>query len=93
MALRQHKLILLRMSFSKKLQHVQRLVPTAEFSDQLERLDGLLVRAAADLVVGHGRFTQLAAALVSMPAALGGLGIESASEHAGCAGWTGHRER
>ena len=75
----QHKLIMLRMSFCRKLQHVQRLVPTSGHVDLLREYDECLVASVADLLVGRGPFTKLAATKVHLPAALGGLGIESAA--------------
>jgi hypothetical protein len=78
----QHKLIMLRMSFCRKLQHIQRLVPTSDHADLLGAYDACLVDAVEDLLVGRGRFTELAATKVHLPAALGGLGIESAAARA-----------
>ena len=79
---RQHKLILLRMSLCKKLQHIQRLVPTHDHLDILQRFDTLIMMAVEDLLLGKGTFTDLAATLTNMPAGLGGLGIESAEARA-----------
>ena len=78
----QHKLIMLRMSFCRKVQHIQRLVPTSQHEDLLRDYDGSLVAAVEDLMVGRGRFTELAATKVHLPAALGGLGVESATARA-----------
>jgi hypothetical protein len=78
----QHKLIMLRMSFCRKIQHVQRLVPTADHADILQDYDDHLVAAVEDLLVGRGRFTELAALKVHIPAALGGLGVESVKARA-----------
>ena len=46
----QHKLIMLRMSFCRKLQHVQRLVPTWDHADLLRAYDASLVAAVEDLL-------------------------------------------
>ena len=74
----QHKLIMLRMSFCRKIQHVQRLVQrlvhTADHADILWDYDDCLVAAVENLLVGRGRFMELAALKVHIPAALGGLG-------------------
>ena len=78
----QHKLIMLRMSFCRKLQHVQRLVPTSGHVDLLREYDECLVASVADLLVGRGPFTKPAATKVHLPAALGDLGIESAAARA-----------
>jgi hypothetical protein len=78
----QHKLIMLRMSSCRKLQHIQRLVHTADHLDLLHDYDSCLVAAVEDLLVGRGHFTELAASKVHIPAALGGLGVESAAARA-----------
>ena len=46
----QHKLIMLRMSFCRKLQHIQRLVPTSDHADLLGAYDECLVDAVDDLL-------------------------------------------
>ena len=61
------------MSFCRKIQHVQRLVSTADHADILRDYDDYLVAAVENLLVGRGRFTELAALKVHIPAALGGL--------------------
>ena len=82
---RQDRLIMLRQSLSKKLQHVQRLVPTHEHADILRAYDDQLQLAVQTLTFGKGAFTEHAADLVSLPASLGGLGIESAVQRADAA--------
>mmetsp|Transcript_103480 Transcript_103480/g.297301 ORF Transcript_103480/g.297301 Transcript_103480/m.297301 type:complete len:254 (+) Transcript_103480:54-815(+) len=79
---KQHKLIMLRMSFCRKVMHIQRLVPTSEHADVLRDYDDCLVAAVEDLLVGRGRFTDLAKLKVHIPAALGGLGVDSAAARA-----------
>ena len=44
----QHKLIMLRMSFCRKVQHIQRLVPTSQHEDLLRDYDDSLVAAVED---------------------------------------------
>ena len=78
----QHKLIMLCMSFCRKIQHVQRLVHTADHADILRDYDDYLVAAVENLLVGRGRFTELATLEVHIPAALGGLGVESVAARA-----------
>ena len=73
---------MLRMCCCRKLQHLQRLVPTAGHADLLCGYDDSLVAVVEDLLVGRGCFTKLAATKVHIPTALGGLGIESAAAHA-----------
>ena len=79
---RQHKLILLRTSACKKLQHVQRLCPTFEHADILREYDRHLTAALKDLTLGRGAFTELAGQLAHLPAALGGIGVESVADRA-----------
>jgi hypothetical protein len=79
---KQHKLIMLRMSFCRKVMHIQRLVPTSAYADILRDYDDCLVAAVEDLLVGRGRFTDLAKLKVHIPAALGGLGVDSAAARA-----------
>ena len=79
---KQHKLIMLRMSFCRKVMHIQRLVPTSEHADVLRDYDDCLVAAVEDLLVGRGQFTDLAKLKVHIPAALGGLGVDSAAARA-----------
>ena len=82
MASKQHKLIMLRMSFCRKVMHIQRLVPTSAYADILRDYDDCLVAAVEDLLVGRGRFTDLAKLKVHIPAALGGLGVDSTAARA-----------
>ena len=79
---KQHRLIMLRMSFCRKVMHIQRLVPTSEHADILRDYDDCLVAAVEDLLVGRGRFTDLAKLKVHIPAALGGIGVDSAAARA-----------
>ena len=61
---------------------MQRLVHTADHADILQDYDDCLVAAVENLLVGRGRFTELAALKVHIPAALGGLGVESVAARA-----------
>ena len=79
---KQQRLIMLRMSFCRKVMHIQRLVPTSEHADILRDYDDCLVAAVEDLLVGRGRFTDLAKLKVHIPAALGGIGVDSAAARA-----------
>jgi hypothetical protein len=79
---RQHRLIMIRQSLCKKIQHIQRLVPTHPYVDVLERFDRGLLTTVSGLTHGRGEFTSLAVQLVSLPAALGGMGVDSAVRRA-----------
>ena len=79
---RQHRLIMIRQSLCKKIQHIQRLVPTHPYMDVLERFDRGLLTTVSGLTHGRGDFTSLAVQLVSLPAALGGMGVDSAVRRA-----------
>ena len=79
---KQHKLIMLRMSFCRKFMHIQRLVATSAYADILRDYDDCLVAAVEDLLVGRGRFTDLSRTKVHLPAALGGIGVDSAAARA-----------
>ena len=61
---------------------MQRLVHTADHADILQDYDDCLVAAVENLLVGRGRFTELAALKGHIPAALGGLGVESVAARA-----------
>ena len=78
----QHRLIMLRMSFCKRVQHIQRLVPTHDHLDLLRPYDELLTRAVSDLTLGKGTFHELAGQLLHLPAPLGGLGVDSVAARA-----------
>ena len=78
----QHRLIMLRMSFCKRVQHIQRLVPTYEHLHLLRPYDELLTRAVSDLTLGKGTFHELAGQLLHLPAPLGGLGVDSVAARA-----------
>ena len=68
----QHRLIMLRMSFCKRVQHIQRLVPTYDHLDLLRPYDELLTRAVSDLTLGKGTFHELAGQLyTSQPLSAG----------------------
>ena len=90
MTRRQDKLILLRMSACKKLQHVQRLCPTYEHMDLLQGYDHHVVEAVKDLTLGRGAFTSLATQLTHLPAPLGGIEVESTAERADATFFSSH---
>ena len=84
---RQHRLAMIQQSFARRLNHIQRLVPTntPELIDLLVRYDDALATAVSDLLQGRGTFTALARRLTFHPAGLGGLGVESAVARADAA--------
>jgi len=84
---RQHRLALVQQSFAKRLNHIQRLVPTnaPHLTGHLRQYDDRLAAAAADLVIDRGVFHEQARVLTFLPAGLGGLGIESSLARADAA--------
>ena len=81
----QDRFTLLRLSFSKKFGHLQRLVDTHSdpiMLSHMEHWEDAIMASTADLVCDRGTMSEVARRIAALPPGLGGLGIESASARA-----------
>ena len=81
----QDRLAMLRLSFSKRFGHLQRLIDTGGDQPMLhlmEKWDDAVMASTADLVSDRGDLNEPARRIAALPPGLGGLGIESAAARA-----------